>query len=244
MRRARDATFVAGQAHRDRLLAPIMIPAASAAGMKVKNGSLSRQRPHNAAGQLQGRWRRLRPDSCGDAAGKLFGQVAAEQLLDEIERVEKRAVFDDETIAQCEEFGDRQLHDAFVVALGQMRLDDRCRAIVLHDDGLQLVGASRVALLLNMDRLRDPVLALFQAMMREDFDRCVGDGCQRVMAASLETSDVAGVKRFKKSQDAFFCLFGGHCVSPIGAVPRGEPAVDQVERVMRFIEGLKICFQL
>src|ERR1700692_3059889 len=57
------------------------------------------------------------PHGAAHAGGERIGQVVAEQLLDEIERIEKRAVLEDASVAQCKEFRDLEMHAAGVVRL-------------------------------------------------------------------------------------------------------------------------------
>src|ERR1700692_3897499 len=107
------------------------------------------------------------PHGAAHAGGERIGQVLAEQLLDEIERIEKRAVLEDASVAQCKEFRDLEMHDAVVVALAQAEGLDGCDPGAIDGQEFDVVLAARIALLLGLDRFGDPVLAVLVAEMRE-----------------------------------------------------------------------------
>ena len=98
----------------------------------------------------------------------------AEHLLDEIERIEERAVHEDAAVAQGEEFRDLEMHDAVVVALAS-RQTNCVVATLSPSTAINLISYFRlgIALLLGPDRLGEPVLAVLVAEMRKQFDRRV-----------------------------------------------------------------------
>src|SRR3979490_3241117 len=63
----------------------------------------------------------LSPHGVAHAGGKGVGQGLAEQLLDEIARIEKSAVFEDASAAQREEFRDLEPHDPVIATLAQTK---------------------------------------------------------------------------------------------------------------------------
>src|ERR1700687_2540550 len=76
------------------------------------------------------------------AGGECVGQVLAQQLLHKIERIEKRAVYQDASAAQRKELRGLDLHDAVIVALAQNDLLDRCDVGPIDGHEFDLVHAA------------------------------------------------------------------------------------------------------
>ena len=100
------------------------------------------------------------PHGVAHAGGKGVGQVLAEQLLDQIERIEKSAVFEDAPAAQREEFRDLEPHDPVIAALAQTKALDGCDLGAIDRQQFDFVLAARITILLGPDRLGDPTPAV------------------------------------------------------------------------------------
>src|SRR3977135_2980282 len=101
------------------------------------------------------------------AGGKCVGQVLAEQLLHEVERIEERAVFEDTPVARREKLRGFELHDAAIVALAQTEMQDGCDFCAIDRHEFDFVLSARIPLLLGPDRFGDPTLAVLVPEMRE-----------------------------------------------------------------------------
>src|SRR5450432_1117600 len=76
------------------------------------------------------------------AGGEGVGQVAAKQLLDEIERIEKCAMHQDTSAAQRKKLRGLKLHDAVIVALAQTDLLDGCDLVAVDRQEFDFVLAA------------------------------------------------------------------------------------------------------
>src|SRR5258708_1720874 len=146
------------------------------------------------------------------AGGERFGEVAAEQLLHEIEGIEERAVQQDPAAAQREEFRGFQMHDAVVVSLAQADELHGRDLVAVDGDELDLVFAVRIALLLGLDRFRHPGVAVLVPEMRKQFDRRIGDAVEFLVAARRRGRGVPGIERVEEFQHPLLVKARNHVV--------------------------------
>src|SRR5258708_5415829 len=82
------------------------------------------------------------PHGVAHAGGEGVGQVLAEQLLHEIERIEERAMNEDTPAAQRIELRDLEMHDAIIVALPQVEVLDGCDDVAIDGEDFDFVFAA------------------------------------------------------------------------------------------------------
>ena len=143
-------------------------------------------------------------------AGQERGDVAFEQLLDQIEGVDDFPDMADLAVAQRVEASDVELHHALIDVLAKEHADERSRLVAIDDQHRHLAAQLRIASPDRLPHLAHFGLAAAVAHMRQDVDRGVGEELDVIGAARQRGFDVAGIQGVEKVQHELTIRCLGH----------------------------------